>query len=70
MVLDQEKIPFPIVTRIKGVNEEEARAILREAGLYTAETLRDAAALTVKVGRAVRDGQPLPPVAAAKAGVR
>ncbi len=61
MVMDQEKIPFPIVTRIKGVNEEEARAILKEAGVYTTNTLQDAAKLTIKVETAVVEGKPLPP---------
>src|ERR1051326_346211 len=68
MVLDQEKIPFPIVTRIKGVNEEEARAILKEAGLYTTGTLQDAARLTVEIEKAVLAGKPLPsPSATAEA---
>lgn len=60
MVLDQEKIPFPIVTRIKGVNEDEARAMLKEAGLYTANTLQEAAKLTVEVEKAVVARAPLP----------
>jgi succinyl-CoA synthetase beta subunit len=62
MVLDQEKIPFPIVTRIKGVNEEEARAILKEAGLYVTNTLQEAAKLTVEIEKRVLAGQPLPPL--------
>src|SRR5581483_5696782 len=62
MVLDSEKIPFPIVTRIKGVNEEEARAILKEAGLYTTNTLQEAAKLTVEIEQRVVAGQPLPPL--------
>ena len=62
MVLDTEKVEFPIVTRIKGVNEEEARAILKEAGLYTTNTLQEAAKLTVEIERAVLAGQPLPPL--------
>ncbi|MHB8604591.1 MAG: ADP-forming succinate--CoA ligase subunit beta [Thermoplasmatota archaeon] len=53
LVLDTEKIDFPIVTRIKGVNEEEARAILKEAGLVTATTLQHAAEVTVRIARAV-----------------
>ncbi len=60
MVLDEEKIAFPIVTRIKGVNEEDARAILKEAGLFTANTLQEAADLTVRVRNAIVDGKPLP----------
>ena len=62
MVLDQEKIPFPIVTRIKGVNEEQARAILKEAGLYTTNTLQGAAKLTVEIEKAVLERKPLPPL--------
>src|SRR5438067_8861090 len=62
MVLDQEKIPFPIVTRIKGVNEEQARAILKEAGLYTTNTLQGAAKLTVEIEKAVVQRKPLPPL--------
>ena len=62
MVLDQEKIPFPIVTRIKGVNEEQARAILKEAGLYTTNTLQGAAKLTVEIEKATLAGKPLPPL--------
>jgi succinyl-CoA synthetase beta subunit len=42
-VLDSEGVDFPIVARIKGTNEEQARAILKDAGLRTAETLQDAA---------------------------
>jgi succinyl-CoA synthetase beta subunit len=62
MVLDTEKVEFPIVTRIKGVNEEEARAILKEAGLYTTNTLQEAAKLTVEIEQAVLAGRPLPPL--------
>ncbi|MGQ0534973.1 MAG: ADP-forming succinate--CoA ligase subunit beta [Methanobacteriota archaeon] len=50
-VLDEERITIPIVTRIKGVNEEEARQILKDAGLITARNLREAAELTVKTER-------------------
>jgi len=64
MVLDSEKIEFPIVTRIKGVNEEEARAILKEAGLYTTDTLQEAAKLTVDVETALVGKRPLPRVGA------
>ena len=62
MVMDQEKVEFPIVTRIKGVNEEEARAILKEAGLYTTNTLQEAAKLTVEIEQLVLAGKPLPPL--------
>lgn len=60
MVLDSEKIEFPIVTRIKGVNEEAARSILKEAGLYTTSTLQQAAKLTVEIEKLVVAGRPVP----------
>jgi len=62
MVLDTDKIEFPIITRIKGVNEEEARAILKEAGLYTTGSLQEAAKLTVEIEERVLKGLPLPPL--------
>ena len=62
MVIDQEKIEFPIVTRIKGVNEEEARAIVRDAGLYSTNTLQEAAKLTVEIEKLAVAGKPLPPL--------
>jgi len=62
MVIDQEKIEFPIVTRIKGVNEEEARAIVKEAGLYATNTLQEAAKLTVEIEKLAVAGKPLPPL--------
>lgn len=62
MVIDSDKLEFPIVTRIKGVNEEEARAILKEAGLYTTNTLQEAAKLTVEIEQLVLAGKPLPPL--------
>lgn len=62
MVIDQEKIEFPIVTRIKGVNEEEARAIVKDAGLYSTNTLQEAALLTVEIEKIVLAGKPLPPL--------
>ncbi|HID26038.1 MAG TPA: ADP-forming succinate--CoA ligase subunit beta, partial [Thermoplasmata archaeon] len=36
-------IDCPVVTRIKGMREEEAKEILKDAGLITATTLQDAA---------------------------
>ncbi|HUR68515.1 MAG TPA: ADP-forming succinate--CoA ligase subunit beta [Candidatus Thermoplasmatota archaeon] len=62
MVIDSEKIEFPIVTRIKGVNEEEARAIVKEAGLYSTNTLQEAAKLTVEIEKLAVAGKPLPPL--------
>jgi succinyl-CoA synthetase beta subunit len=48
-VLETEDIDFEVVTRIKGVNEEEAREILRDAGLPAARDLEEAAQKTVEV---------------------
>jgi succinyl-CoA synthetase beta subunit len=39
----------PVVARIKGVNEDRARQILRDVGMYPAETMEEAAELAVKV---------------------
>jgi succinyl-CoA synthetase beta subunit len=39
----------PVVARIKGVNEDRAKEILREMGMYPAETVEEAAELAVKV---------------------
>lgn len=39
----------PVVARIKGVNEDRAREILREIGMHSAETIEEAAELAVKV---------------------
>lgn len=46
-VLDETGLDVPLVTRIRGVNEDEAREILKDAGVRTAETLQEAAKLTV-----------------------
>ncbi len=40
---------LPVVARIKGVNEEQAKEILRGVGMYPAETMEEAAELAVKV---------------------
>lgn len=42
-VIIKEGIDCPVVTRIKGMREEEAKEILKDAGLITATTLQDAA---------------------------
>src|SRR5437867_4555789 len=39
----------PVVARIKGVNEDKAKQILRDIGMYPAETIEQAAELAVKV---------------------
>jgi len=42
-VITKEGIDCPVITRIKGMNEEKAKDILKDAGLITAATLQDAA---------------------------
>jgi succinyl-CoA synthetase beta subunit len=46
-VLDAEGKFAPIITRIKGTNAKEAKEILKDAGLETADTLQEAAEKTV-----------------------
>lgn len=42
-VISNEGIDCPVITRIKGCNEEQAKDILKDAGLITGTTLQDAA---------------------------
>ncbi len=42
-VITREGIDCPVITRIKGCNENEAKDILKDAGLITGTTLQDAA---------------------------
>ena len=42
-VILKEGIDCPVITRIKGMNEDKAKDILKDAGLITAATLQDAA---------------------------
>jgi succinyl-CoA synthetase beta subunit len=42
-VIAKEGIDCPVITRIKGMNEDAAKEILKDAGLITATTLQDAA---------------------------
>ena len=42
-VITKEGIDCPVITRIKGCNEEQAKNILKDAGLITGTTLQDAA---------------------------
>lgn len=48
-VLDEEGIDIPVVARIKGVHEEKARQILRDAGFVATATLEKAAEETVRL---------------------
>ncbi|MFH1101016.1 MAG: ADP-forming succinate--CoA ligase subunit beta [Methanobacteriota archaeon] len=42
-VISEKGIDCPVITRIKGCNEEIAKDILKDAGLMTADSLQDAA---------------------------
>jgi succinyl-CoA synthetase beta subunit len=50
-VITKEGIDCPVVTRIKGVNEDIAKKILKDAGFITTESLQDAAKKTCDAGR-------------------
>lgn len=71
-VLDSEGVDFPIVARIKGTNEQQAKAILKDAGLVTADTLQDAARAAVQVAkkRVPPSGGPAPPPGSTRQGGR
>jgi len=45
-VITKEGINCPVITRIKGMNEDAAKEILKDAGLITATTLQDAAQIS------------------------
>jgi succinyl-CoA synthetase beta subunit len=45
-VITKEGIDCPVITRIKGMNEDAAKEILKDAGLITATTLQDAAQIS------------------------
>ena len=46
--IEGQKLSFPIVARIKGVNEDIARGMLKDAGMITASGLSEAAELASK----------------------
>jgi len=50
-VINTEGIDCPVITRIKGMNEEEAKDILKDAGLITATTLQNAAQQSSKLAK-------------------
>jgi len=54
-VISKEGISVPVVARIKGRNEEEARKILHEAGIVTKESLPEAAQEVVALSKAGGD---------------
>ena len=47
--MEAEPTKVPVVAHIKGVNEAEAKQILRDAGMHPAETMEEAAELAVKL---------------------
>ncbi len=46
--LEDMRTKIPVVARIKGVNEGQAKEIVRSIGMYAAETIEEAAELAVK----------------------
>jgi succinyl-CoA synthetase beta subunit len=48
-VISKEGIECPVITRIKGMNEDIAKEILKDAGLTTAGSLQDAARLSCEM---------------------
>src|SRR2546429_1213737 len=49
--LEEMHTKIPVVARIKGVNEDKAKEILRGVGMFPAETIEEAAELAVKARR-------------------
>ena len=49
--IDVMHAKVPVVARIKGVNEDKAKEILRGVGMFPAETIEEAAELAVKARR-------------------
>ena len=50
-VISKEGIDVPVITRIKGCNEDIAKDILKDAGLITGTTLQDAAQKSSEMAR-------------------
>jgi succinyl-CoA synthetase beta subunit len=50
-VITKEGIECPVITRIKGCNEDQAKDILKDAGLITGTTLQDAAQKSSELAR-------------------
>lgn len=55
-VMQQEGLDIPVVTRIKGTNEKEAKEILKDAGFKTANTLQEAAELCSRMEKELTQG--------------
>jgi succinyl-CoA synthetase beta subunit len=47
--MKEQPTPVPVVARIKGVNEAEAKRILSDGGMHPADTLEQAAEMAVKL---------------------
>ena len=47
--MEEQPTAVPVVARIKGVNEDRAREILREIGMYAVDTMEEGAELAVRV---------------------
>jgi succinyl-CoA synthetase beta subunit len=52
-VIEQEGVDFPIITRIKGTNEKEAKEILAKYGFTVANTLQDAAKMASEMAKSL-----------------
>ncbi len=50
-VIDHEGVDFPIITRIKGTKEAEAKVILEKYGFKVADTLQEAAQLATDMAK-------------------
>jgi succinyl-CoA synthetase beta subunit len=48
--LEEKKIDIPVVARIKGLNEKEAKEILKDAGMIPTDTISEAAEEAVRLG--------------------
>ncbi len=55
-VLEEEGLDVPLVTRIRGVNEERAREMLQDAGVTATQDLKAAAKKTVQLDKNVQAG--------------
>jgi succinyl-CoA synthetase beta subunit len=52
-VFEKEGLDCPVVTRIKGTNERQAKEILKDAGFKTANTLQEAAKMCSEMERQI-----------------
>ncbi len=52
-VIENEGVDFPIITRIKGTKEEEAKHILKDYGFTVADTLQEAAQTATEMAKSL-----------------